>query len=155
MGSVKKKKNPIWQPLLFFIFIFWPPMAYGVSGPGIRAKLQLPPVPQLWQHWTLNPLRQARGWTASHCSRDTANPIAPQREFQSLPFNWSIWPCAFTMIINMIGFKSVIFHFYLSHLHAPFFFFLVSLNEYPFWGGCIYSIWTFLDQRSNLCHCYN
>ena len=26
-----------------------------VSGLGIKSELQLQPIPQLWQHWTLNP----------------------------------------------------------------------------------------------------
>ena len=58
---------------------------------------------------------QATWW---HSQKKKKKPI-----WQSLPFNWSIWPFTFNMIINMIGFKSVILYFYLSRCFAPLFFF--------------------------------
>ena len=52
-----------WQlyltPHLFFFF-FGLMMAYGVPRPGIRSE---PWLRRLWQHWILNPLCQAGGWT--------------------------------------------------------------------------------------------
>ena len=48
----------------FFFFFFGCPAAHAVPGPGISSKLQLWPVPQLWQHWILfNPLCPARNQT--------------------------------------------------------------------------------------------
>ena len=44
-------------------FFFGRSEAYGVPRPGIRSKLQLQPVLQLWQHWILNPLHWARDRT--------------------------------------------------------------------------------------------
>ena len=50
------------QNILFIIFnklfFFGHPVAYGVSRPRIRCKMQLWPMPQLQQHWILNPLCQ-------------------------------------------------------------------------------------------------
>ena len=46
-----------------FVGFFGHPIAYGVLRPGIRSKPQLWPMLQLWQHWILNPLGQARGRT--------------------------------------------------------------------------------------------
>ena len=38
----------------FFLFHFWPPVAYGVLKLGIRSEPQFGPKPQLQQYWILN-----------------------------------------------------------------------------------------------------
>ena len=44
-------------------FPFGCPAEYGAPGPGIRSKLQLRLMPQLWQCWIPNPLCWARDGT--------------------------------------------------------------------------------------------
>ena len=49
---------------LLFKNLFWLHLWHvEVPGPGIKFKLQLWPVPQLWQCWILNLLHWARDWT--------------------------------------------------------------------------------------------
>lgn len=45
--------------ILFLLFIFGHPEAYGAPGPGIRLEPWSRPVPKLRQHWMSNPLCQA------------------------------------------------------------------------------------------------
>ena len=66
--------------IYIYFFFFGCPMAYGISGPGIRSKPQLQHKLQLWQCQILNPLCQAGDQTQSQCSQDVADPIAPQQE---------------------------------------------------------------------------
>ena len=76
--------------LSFFSFSFFGhPWAYGVPGPEIRPELQLRPTPQLWQRQILNPQHKPGIKPESQCSRDTADPVAPQRELphRFLKFN--------------------------------------------------------------------
>ena len=57
----------------FFFPFFCLPTAYGAPRPEIRSE------PQLWQCWILNPLCWARIKSATQCSQDMADPIAPQQ----------------------------------------------------------------------------
>ena len=50
-------------------------------GTGIRSE---PTMLQLWQCWILNLLCWARDRTCVPCSRDTTDPVVPQRELTSL-----------------------------------------------------------------------
>ena len=49
--------------ILFRLFIFSHPTAYGTPGPGIRSEAQSRPKPHLWQCRFPNPLLQAGDWT--------------------------------------------------------------------------------------------
>ena len=49
----------------FFSPCFGHPTACVVPGPEIRSELQLQPMPQLWQHWILNPLCRAMDQTCT------------------------------------------------------------------------------------------
>ena len=60
----QKQKQVLKIAFLFFHFLAHP-VAYGVPRPGIRSKLQLRSVPQLWQCWILNPLLLI---PRSHCA---------------------------------------------------------------------------------------
>ena len=51
--------------LFYFILFFWPPVAYGVPGPGIRSLTHFPGP-------GIKPISQH--------SRDTGDPVAPQWE---------------------------------------------------------------------------
>ena len=70
--NVKWYLIQIWLDTFFFFFKH--PAAYGVPGPGIRAKPQLWPMPKLWQHWILK-------WLC--CTRDWTSIPALQRHYQS------------------------------------------------------------------------
>lgn len=79
---------------LFCFVVLATPAAYGVPGPEIRPELQLQ------QRQILNPLVRPGLRPASQCSRDAADPTAPQQELllfknkikqqikQSLPVGW-------------------------------------------------------------------
>ena len=57
-------KDEMRQSISFFLFFFiGHPAVYGVPRPGIKSKLELQPMPQLWQCQPLNPLCQAGGGT--------------------------------------------------------------------------------------------
>ena len=54
-------------------FFFWPhPRHIEVPRPGTKSEPQLGPTPQLWQHWILNPLRQARDGTYTSAATQAA-----------------------------------------------------------------------------------
>ena len=51
MGACGKICSHLFFKTVFrFFCVSWPPVAYGVPGPGIRAEPQLQPTPRLWQH---------------------------------------------------------------------------------------------------------
>ena len=91
----------------FFFFIFGHSMAHGVSGRGIRCKLQSWPKPQLQQHHILYTLRWPGDRThapvlprcgQSHCT------IAgtPGSFFLNIPF-YCIYLSIYLYIYNMLG----------------------------------------------------
>ena len=61
----------------FFLIFFWLPRSIRDSGPGSRSELQMPPLLQLQQHWTLNPLCLPGLEPASCQCRDDPSPVAP------------------------------------------------------------------------------
>ena len=77
--TMARAKSPF--DLFCFVFLFGCLEASGVPGPGIRSKLQLQPMLQMqqWQHHILNPLHG----TASQCSWETTDLVAPQQELQT------------------------------------------------------------------------
>ena len=74
---------------LCFIFFLFRPRHMEVPGPGIKSEPQLQPMPQLQQHWILNPPHGAGDLNPlfctnpNHCSQ-ILNPLCHNRNFQNL-----------------------------------------------------------------------
>ena len=67
--SCRFKKN-CWYVFFVQLFFFFF-LAAPRHKPGIKSKLRLQPMPQLWQHQILNPLYWARDWICIPATAET------------------------------------------------------------------------------------
>lgn len=72
------------QTQYFLFYVLAAPTACGSSRPGIKSKLQLPPMLQPQQHQIFNPLHQARGQTSTATeTNQIINPLHHSRNSQA------------------------------------------------------------------------
>ena len=138
-------------------------MAHGVPGPRIGSNPQLQPKPQLWQHWFLNPLCQARDQTCvpvlprchlSHCVTVGTPVSCFFKKSKQLVRNWiqtrsMLCILLLHLIYRFFHFSPKNFFFEETDCGSGFFWFQPNhvIKKYPFFSCISYSV---IFQRFHL-----